>query len=104
MVRLKVGIAALQETRLAKSSTLRENNYTFFWRGKASDQIREHGIGFAVKNTLLNIIEPGEIGTERILAMQLHTTDGPVNLVSVYAPTLYSPQDIKDKFNNRLHH
>ena len=103
LLRLKVDIAALQETRLAESGTLRENNYTFFWRGKASDEIREHGVGFAVKNTLLNMIEPGEIGTERILAMRLHTTDGPVNLISVYAPTLYSPQEAKDEFYDRLH-
>ena len=49
------------------------------------------------------MIEPGEIRTERILAMRLHTTDGPVNLISVYAPTLYSPQEVKDEFYDQLH-
>lgn len=29
--RLHVGIATLQETRLADSGTLREKDYTFFW-------------------------------------------------------------------------
>ena len=29
--RLNVDIAALQETRLADSGTLREKDYTFFW-------------------------------------------------------------------------
>ena len=51
--RLKIDIAALQETRLADSGQLRERDYTFFWRGKAADEARIHGVGFAVKNTLL---------------------------------------------------
>lgn len=44
---LSVEIAALQETRLADSSTIREANYTFYWQGKPPDQPRQHGVGFA---------------------------------------------------------
>ncbi|KAI5106715.1 major facilitator superfamily domain-containing protein 1, partial [Silurus meridionalis] len=39
-------------TRLADSGTIREANYTFFWQGKPLDESRQHGVGFAVKNTL----------------------------------------------------
>ena len=31
LLRLNIDIAALQETRLAGSGSLREQNYTFFW-------------------------------------------------------------------------
>ncbi|KAI8521282.1 hypothetical protein Bbelb_010360 [Branchiostoma belcheri] len=102
LLRLNVDIATLQETRLADSGTLRESDYTFIWQGKSSQETREHGVGFAIKNSLLNSIEPRENGTERILTLRLHTENGPLNLVSVYAPTLYSQEEIKDEFYCQL--
>ena len=57
--RLNVNIATLQETQLANAGTLQERDYTFFWQGKSSNEPREHGVGFAVKNSLLSMVEPG---------------------------------------------
>ncbi|XP_068714290.1 uncharacterized protein [Montipora foliosa] len=37
LLRLKIDIAALQETRLADSGTLKEKDYTFFWQGKSAE-------------------------------------------------------------------
>ena len=54
LLRLNVDIATLQETRLADSGTLRESDYTFIWQGKASQETRQHGVGFAIKNSLLD--------------------------------------------------
>ena len=99
---LRLDIAAFQETRLAESGTLREKSYTFIWQGKSAEETREHGVGFAIRNTLMSSTEPGVDGTERILSLRLHTTEGMVNLVSVYAPTLYAPQEIKDTFYDQL--
>ena len=62
--RLNVNIATLQETWLANAGTLKERDYTFFWQGKSSNEPREHGIGFAVKNSLLSMVEPGSSGSE----------------------------------------
>ncbi|KAL1250637.1 hypothetical protein QQF64_018433 [Cirrhinus molitorella] len=39
LLRLDVDIAALQETRLADSGTLKEKDYTFYWQGKAPDSM-----------------------------------------------------------------
>ena len=100
--RLNVDIATLQETRLADSGTLKEKDYTFFWQGKSSDEPREHGVGFAVKNSLLNMVEPGSGGSERLLTLRLNTTEGSVTLVSVYAPTLSATSDVKDEFYESL--
>lgn len=100
--RLNVDIATLQETRLADSGTLKEKDYTFFWQGKGPDERRDHGVGFAVKNGLLGMIEPGSNGSERILTLRLNTTEGPITLVSVYAPTLTSAPDKKDEFYENL--
>ena len=102
LLRLNVDIATLQETRLADAGTLKEKDYTFFWQGKSADEPREHGVGFAVKNSLLNMVEQGKGGSERLLTLRLNTVEGPVTLVSVYAPTLSATPDAKDAFYESL--
>ena len=100
--RLNIDIAALQETRLPESGTLKEEHYTFFWQGKGTEEVREHGVGFAVRHTLLRTIEPPTDGTERILTLRLSSMQGPVNLVCVYAPTLQASAEVKDQFYESL--
>ena len=102
LLRLKIDIAALQETRLADSGTLKEKDYTFFWQGKSAEHRREHGVGFAVRNTLLKMVEPGDKGCERLLTLRLYTSDGPISLISAYAPTLTSTPEAKDEFYSNL--
>ncbi|XP_076067648.1 uncharacterized protein LOC143040440 [Oratosquilla oratoria] len=98
LLRLQVDIAALQETRIADSGTLKEKEFTFFWHGKSAEDRSEHGVGFAVRNTLLSMVEPGDKGSERLMTLRLHTSEGPVTLVSAYAPTLTSTAEAKDEF------
>ena len=100
--RLKVDVAALQETRLADTGVHREEHYTFYWKGKGEDETREHGVGFAVRNNLLKMIEPPKEGSERILALRLQTKGGPANIICAYAPTNCSAEDTKDKFYDEL--
>ena len=95
---LNVDTAALQEKRLSESGTLKEEDYTFYWQGKGSDKQSEHGVGLAVRNSLRNTVEPGSNGSERLLALRLSTSTGPVILVSAYAPTLSSTPNTKDEF------
>ena len=90
------------ETRLADSGALKEKDYTFYWQGKGSGEHIEHGVGFAVRNSLLSMIEPGSNGSERLLTLRLNTTAGPVTLVSVYAPTMSATSDTKDEFYENL--
>ncbi|KAL1250669.1 hypothetical protein QQF64_018465 [Cirrhinus molitorella] len=102
LARLNVDIAALQKTRLADNGTIREANYTFYWQGKSSDQPRQHSVGFAVRNKLVSSMEPPTAGTERLLTLRLLTSSGPVNILSVYAPTLSSTAEEKDQFYQAL--
>jgi len=102
LYRLNIDIAALQETRLPESGSLKEDSYTFFWKGKGMEDTREHGVGFAVRNTLLNKIEPPTGGTERIITLRLSTHEGPVHLLCVYAPTLQATSEVKDQFYEQL--
>lgn len=84
LLRLQIDIAALQETRLAEFGCLKYSDYTFFWQGKKEEDVRIHGVGFAVRNTLLDKVQLVSSATERLLSLQLNSTDGPVNLLSVY--------------------
>ena len=100
--RLNVDIAALQETRLLEDGSIRERNYTFFWKGKEADHKREHGVGFAVKNSLLGFIEQPTGGTERLLKLRLCTAKGVATFICAYAPTLKGTSEEKDQFYDEL--
>lgn len=100
--KLNIDIAALQETRLPSNGSLREQNYTFFWQGKEPEEHRLHGVGFAVRNSLLSAVVPPSKGTARILSLRLSTSSGTVHILSVYAPTLCSTAETKDEFYEEL--
>lgn len=100
--RLNVDIAALQETRIEEEGSIRESDYTFFWKGKKSSEPREYGVGFAVRNRLLNAIETPVGVSERIMVLRLNTKSGFVTLISAYAPTLNSKPETKDQFYDQL--
>ena len=100
--RLNVDISTLQETWLANAGTLKERDYTFFWQGKSSNEPRENGVGFAVKNSLLSMVEPGSSGSKWLLNLCLNTTEGPVTLISVYTTMLSATLDAKDEFYKNL--
>lgn len=99
--RLNMDIVALQETRLLGSGSIKEKEFSIFWQGK-SEGTREHGTGFAVKNSLLSCITPPTEGTERILSLKLNTDVGQATLICAYAPTLTSSTEVKDKFYDEL--
>ncbi|XP_076036403.1 uncharacterized protein LOC143022188 [Oratosquilla oratoria] len=84
--RLNIDIAALQETRLLSSGSLREQDYTFFWQGNETEELHMHGVGFSVRNSLLPSVEP----------------PSKVNVLSIYAPILSSPAETKDEFYEEL--
>ena len=50
----QIDIAALSETRHAEKGSIAEpkGGYTFFWKGKAKDEDRIHGVGLAIKTSL----------------------------------------------------
>lgn len=102
LLRLQVDIAALQEAHLADSGTLKEKDYTFFWQGKSAEDHGEHGVGFAIRNTLLKMVEPGDRESEHLVTLHLHTSVGLVTLVSVYPPTLTSTAEAMDEFYANL--
>ena len=100
--RLNLDIVALQETRLSSFGSLKEKNFTFFWQGLEPEERRIHGVGFAIRNTLLSSVEPPSQGTERLLSLRIHTPAGYANIICIYAPTLSSSPETKDAFYDQL--
>lgn len=102
--RLNIDIAALSETRLSGEGSLQERNYTFFWKGREPGQPRQHGVGFAIRNRILE--EYNEVPTginERMMMYRLQTgKDKPINLLSAYAPTMQATEEIKEQFYGKL--
>ncbi|GFS21690.1 hypothetical protein ElyMa_003344800 [Elysia marginata] len=75
-------IAALQETSLAASGSLKEEEFTFFWKGLGPDKHRIHGVSIAVRNTILSSVQPPFQGTARIISLLLNTSCGPTHIFS----------------------
>ncbi|XP_069179020.1 uncharacterized protein [Procambarus clarkii] len=102
LCRLQMNIAALQEIRLPATGSIREKNFTFCWQGNPPEEVREHGVSFAIRNRLLGSIVPPTEESARIIKLQLHTAAEMVSLISIYAPTLTSSTEGKDEFFDDL--
>ena len=51
--RYDIGIAALSETRFALHDSMTDSGYTFFWSGREEGERKEAGVGFAIKNSIV---------------------------------------------------
>ena len=104
--RYNVDIAALSETRLADEGSLAESGggYTFFWRGYRSEERRIHGVGFAIRSSLLGACPDNPVGlSARLMKIRIPLTNNRhITLFSCYAPTLQSDEEDKDAFYNCL--
>ena len=88
--RYAIDIAALCETRISGEGSIVEGDYTIFWRGYPDGQPRMHGVGLAVKNTIMkSITEEPTYVNERLMSLRIPLARGEHALViSAYAPTL----------------
>ena len=70
LARYRVDIAALSETRFEGEGSLTEvgEGYTFFWKGVQPGNPRNHGVGFAVRTSLLQHFPESPMGiNERLM-------------------------------------
>ena len=108
LARCNIDIAALSETRISgvdQELVERGAGYTFFTIGKPESEPRYHGVGFAIKNTLL-----AQLGEQRphgincrLSHMKIKLASNRfINIVSAYAPTLDASDEDKDAFYEDL--
>ncbi|XP_072178194.1 craniofacial development protein 2-like [Diadema setosum] len=106
LLRYSIDIAALSETRLADTGEITEAGagYTFFWSGKALNERREAGVGFAIRTTLVKNLGSLPRGiSDRLMVMRipLHGKTH-LSLISVYAPTMTYTLEEKELFYQNL--
>ena len=111
--RYNIDIAALSEICLSEEGQICEKGagYTFFWKGKPAGVKREGGIGFTVRCALVEQIEQPHGTSDRIMCLRVPLACGRyMTVISVYAPTLISSdeiilsfyQDLRDYVNSIL--
>ena len=104
--RYNIDIAALSETRLADTGSITEvgAGYTFFWSGKAADERREAGVGFAICTSLVRHLESLPKGINYRLMMLRLPLKGKTNLtlISAYDPTMCYNQEQEEQFYQSL--
>ncbi|XP_062862816.1 uncharacterized protein LOC134324867 [Trichomycterus rosablanca] len=97
-----IDIAALSETCLAGEGQLKQEKggYTFFWKGKPANEPQIHGMGFAIKNSLINYLYELPVGiNERLMTIRLMLASSQMaTVISVYAPTLDAQDKVKEAF------
>lgn len=105
LARFKIDVAALSETRLSEEGQLIEHgaDYTIFWKGKPASEPRTHGVGFAIKTSLVRAhnLQPLHIN-ERLSSIRIPLRHGHITIISAYAPTLDSDSDVKESFYQSL--
>ena len=107
LARYNIDIAALSETRLPDEDFLVEmgTGCTSFWSGLPKVAHRIHGVGFSVRTALLQSTQESSIAIdERLMTLRLPLAkDCFATFVSVYASTLDSFDDVKDRFYDALY-
>lgn len=98
--RYRIDAAALSETWFADEG----GGYTLFWTGKPQAEDRIHDVGFAIRAALLNSTPTFPEGiNERLVKMRISLCRSRhLTLISVYAPTLTSENDVKEQFYEQL--
>ena len=106
LARYRIDIAALSETRFAEEGSICEpdGGYTFFWKGKAENEDRIHGVGFAIRSTLLRLLSDLPTGiNERLMRLRFRISKSRhATVISAYAPTLTSSDEDKEAFYENL--
>ena len=106
LARHRVTIAALSETRFSDKGQLTEigGGYTFFWSGRSSEERREAGVGFAIKDHLVKKLDSIPEGlNDRLIKLKFPLDKKrSATLISAYAPTMTNPDDAKEKFYEEL--
>ena len=76
----------------------------YFWKGRASRERREAGVGFAIRsNTASKLHELPRGINDRLMTLRLHLHgDRHATIISAYAPTLVSDEEEKQQFYDNL--
>ena len=104
--RYNIDVAALSETRILGESRIDEvgGGYTFFLKGKDPGERHLHGVGIAIRTSLLSLLNdkyPRGVN-ERLMTADLQLDGCTLTVISAYAPTLCNSDEDKELFYDQL--
>ena len=104
LAKYDIDIDALCEPRFSESGSLNDLEYSFFWSGKPEGEIREAGVGFAIKKDIVTkLTEMPRPVSDRNLTMRLPLRKNNfATIIRMYAPTMTNPDVNKEAFYNQL--
>jgi len=106
LARFNIDVAALSKTRLAEDGNITEvgSNCTIFWKEKGTEDLRIHGVGFAIRSQLVgqhNLVPT--TSNDRIMTILLLLIQKSfLTLILMHAPTLTSEDEDKTAFYDQL--
>lgn len=101
MAKYKIKIAALQEVRWTGEGVIRSGNFSMFYSGGDN---RRNGTGFLVDNTMVSAVLDFKAVSDRLCTIRIKSRFFNITIISVYAPTEESEEDVKDMFYSQLEH
>ena len=80
--------------------------YSFFWKEKAAEEPRIHGVGFIIKNQLISRLSEHPLGfSEHLMTIHLVLANSQMTtVVSAYAPTVDSQVECKGDLLPQVRH
>ncbi|XP_063391819.1 uncharacterized protein LOC134677313 [Cydia fagiglandana] len=88
MVRLKIDIMGISETKLADSGRIDKDDATLFYTGNPSDQKSNyHGVGIMVSKELRKYVSNVTHFSNRCMMLNISAHPFNLNIIQVYAPT-----------------
>nr|VZI18897.1 unnamed protein product [Spirometra erinaceieuropaei] len=106
LARYKVDITALSETRFSEQGQLEEVGVGYtFWSGRPKAARPDAGVTFAIRNDIVGRLPCLPQGiNDRRMSLRLLLRGGKfATIISVYAPSVTSPDDARNKFYEDLH-
>ena len=93
-----IDILAIQETHISCDQQERRANYTWYMSG--TKRLRnegqcEAGVGFVIKNNILQYVIDIEPVNDRICRLELNYI-APISLICIYTPQAYRPSEEKE--------
>ncbi|VDM04006.1 unnamed protein product [Schistocephalus solidus] len=107
LVRFKVNIAALSETRFTEHGQLEvvAAGYTFFWSSRPNAERRDAGVAFAIWNDIVGRLPClPQVINDRLMSLRLPLRGHKfATIISAYAPLITSSDAVKDEIYEDLH-
>ena len=98
----KIDFCAVSETKKKGKGTFHTGDYIMVYSGKQKTERASAGVGLIIHNKYMNNIDNIEYISERILLVTLKFPKAKWTILSLYAPDIAKPKEIREEFYEEL--